>query len=142
MYEQVAMKQTEDRLSENNSHEPLQSVYITNHNTDTALMKVTNDFLFTLDNRQCVYLILLDLSSAFDTIDHQVFLSQLQRDYGTSGGVIDWMDTYFTGIRQCVQIDEISSDEVTLQHGFPQGSRVGPFGFKLYTKPAKQSDVE
>ena len=41
--------------------------------TETALIKVTNDILRALDNRQCVYLVLLDLSAAFDTIDHQVF---------------------------------------------------------------------
>ena len=41
--------------------------------------------------KDCVYLVLLDLSAAFDTIDHQVFLTQLQRDYGMSGGIVEWM---------------------------------------------------
>ena len=121
----------EDHLSENNLHEPLQSAYKTYHSTETALVKVTNDILLALD--KSVYLVLLDLSAAFDTIDHQVFLTQLQRDYGMRGGIVEWMKTYITGRRQCVQIDGISSDEVTLQYGFPQGSCIGPFGFKLYT---------
>ena len=51
---------------------------------------------------------------------------------------MDWMETYLTGRRQCVQIDGISSDEVTLQYGFLQGSCVAPFGFKLYTKSLTQ----
>ena len=110
------------------------------HSTETALVIVTNDILLVLDKRQCVpvYLVLLDLSAAFDTIDHQVFLTQLQRDYGISGGIVEWMETYLTGRRQCVQINGISSDEVTLQYGFPQGSCIGPFGFKLYTKSLTQ----
>ena len=136
--EKVAIKQMEDHLSENNLHEPLQSAYKTYHSTETALVKVTNDILLALDKRQCVYLVLLDLSAAFDTIDHQVFLTQLQRDYGMCGGIVDWMETYLTGRRQCVQIDGISSDEVTLQYGFPQGSCIGPFGFKFYTKSLTQ----
>ena len=55
-----------------------------------------------------------------------------------SGGIINWMDTYVTGRRQCVQIDGISSDEVTRQYGCPQRSCMAPFGFKLYTKPLTQ----
>ena len=51
---------------------------------------------------------------------------------------MEWMETYLTGRRQCVQIDGISPDEVTLQCGFPQGSCIGPFGFKLYTKSLTQ----
>ena len=51
---------------------------------------------------------------------------------------MEWLETYLTGRRQCVQIDVISSDEVTLQYGFPQGSCIGPFGFKLYTKSLTQ----
>ena len=136
--EKVAIKQMDDHLSENNLHEPLQSAYKTYHSTETALVKVTNDILLALDKRQCVYLVLLDLSAAFDTIDHQVFLTQLQRDYGMSGEIVEWMETYLTGRRQCVQINGISSDEVTLQYSFPQGSCIGPFGFKLYTKSLTQ----
>ena len=140
--EKAAIKQMDDHLSENNLHEPLQSAYKTYHSTETALVKVTNDvnILLALDKRQCAYLVLLDLSAAFDTTDHQVFLTQLQRDYGMSGGIVEWMETYHTGRRQCVQINGISSDEVALQYGFPQGSciPVGPFGFKFYTKSFTQ----
>ena len=51
---------------------------------------------------------------------------------------MEWMKTYLTGRRQCVQINGICSDKVTLQYGFPQGSCIGPFGFKLYTKSLTQ----
>ena len=88
-----------------------------------------------LDCRQCVYLVLLDLSAAFDTIDHQVFLLRLQRDYGVTGGVTDWMESYLTNRFQSISINNTLSEKIKLDYGFPQGSKIGPFGFKLYTKP-------
>ena len=101
------------------------------------LVKVTNDILcaLVLDGRQCVYLVLLDLSAAFDTIDHQVFLARLREDYGVTGGVADWMASYLTNRSQVIDINGTYSDKIKLEYGFPQGSKIGPFGFKLYTKP-------
>ena len=74
--------------SRNNLHEPLQSAYTSNHSTKTALLKVSDDILGTLDNGKCVYTVLLDLSAAFDTIDHTVFLASMKEDYGMSGCVV------------------------------------------------------
>ena len=91
--EKVAIKQMEKHLSDNNLNEPLQSAYKTNHRTEIALIKVTNDILLGLDKRLCTYLVLLDLSAAFDTVDHQVFLNQLQHEYGMRGGVVEWMSS-------------------------------------------------
>lgn len=78
---------------------------------------------------------LLDLSAAFDTIDHQVFLSQLRNEYSMDGNVVGWMKSYLEGRKQCVHIAGAPSHQVDLHYGFPQGSCIGPFGFKLYTKP-------
>ena len=133
--EKVAIKQMEEHLEVNNLTEPLQSAYKQNRSTETAIVKVTNDILIELDKRMCVYLVLLDLSAAFDTIDHQVFLTQMQTQYAMSGGVHDWMQTYLQGRRQRVHINGAPSAQVDLEYGFPQGSCIGPFGFKLYTKP-------
>lgn len=133
--EKVAISQMEKHLSENSLIEPLQSAYKVNHSTETALIKVTNDILCALDKRQCVYLVLLDLSAAFDTIDHQVFNTQMKNQYGISGSVLKWMQSYLEERKQQVTISGTPSDEVNLEYGFPQGSCIGPFGFKLYTKP-------
>ena len=94
LIEKVTIDQTDRHLSQNNLHEPLQSAYTPNHSTETAVVKVSNDILRALDCRQGVYLVLLDLSAAFDTIDHKVFLRRLQEDYGIEGGVTDWMECY------------------------------------------------
>ena len=133
--EKVAVKQIEDHLSSSNLHEPLQSAYTANHSTETALLKVSNDILCALDKRQCVYLVLLDLSAAFDTIDHTVFLARLREEYAVGGGVLDWMESYLINRHQHIIINSTQSDQIPLQYGFPQGSTIGPFGFKLYTKP-------
>ena len=121
LIEQVAIDQIDKHLSQNNLHEPLQSAYTPNHSTETAVVKVTNDILRALDSRQCVYLVLLDLSAAFDTIDHKVFLRRLQRDYAITGGVTDWMESYLSERSQSISINSISSDKIRLEYGFPQG---------------------
>ena len=145
LIEKAAIEQMDSHISANELHEPLQSAYRKNHSTETALIKVTNDILRALDKRQCVFLVLLDLSAAFDTIDHHVFLSQLCMEYGMKGSVVSWMQSYLDDRRQCIHINNTPSDEVHLKYGFPQGSCIGPFGFKLYTKPltkiAKQHKI-
>ena len=73
--EKVVVAQLDAHLTDNDLHEPLQSAYRTSHSTETALLKVSNDILLALDKRQCVYLVLLDLSAPFDTIDHTVFVA-------------------------------------------------------------------
>ena len=61
------------------------------------------------------------------------------------GSVVSWMQSYLDDRRQCIHINNTPSDEVHLKYGFPQGSCIGPFGFKLYTKPlteiAKQHNI-
>ena len=67
----------------------LQSAYRKNHITETALLKVTNDILMEM-NSHAVLLVLLDLSAAFETVDHCVLLRRLQTSCGISGAPLDW----------------------------------------------------
>jgi hypothetical protein len=135
LVEKVVVKQLDTHMTENNLHEPLQSAYRAHHSIETALIKVTNDLLTAIDNKMCVYLVLLDLSAAFDTVDHSIFLNRLKEDIGISGDVLRWVLSYFTDRYQEVCVQGISSDKTSLQTGFPQGSIMGPFGFKPYTNP-------
>ena len=129
------VEQLDAHLTDNDLHEPLQSAYRTGHSTETALLKVSNDILLVLDKRQCVYLVLLDLSAAFDTIDHTVFLSGLEKENGVTADALGWMSSYLSGRHQCIRINSTLSDNIDLHFSFPQGSQIGPFRFKLYTKP-------
>ena len=65
-------------LEENNLNEPLQSAYKQYHSCETALVRVQNDILLSIDNQQCVVLLLLDLSAAFDTVDHGILFNDCQ----------------------------------------------------------------
>ena len=137
LIEKAWIKQINEHLTENNVHEPraLQYAYTANYSTETMLLKVTNDIFMALDKSHCVFLVLLDLSAAFDTIDHDMFLQRLAMEYAITGEVVTWMRSYLVNREQNISINNTLSDKITLDFGFPQGSCIVPFGFKLYTKP-------
>ena len=68
------MARIECHLIRNNLHEPTLSAYKKNHSTETALLKISNDIIQSLDVKHCTILASLDLSAAFDTVDHKIFL--------------------------------------------------------------------
>ena len=80
-------------------------------------------------------LTLLDLSAAFDTIDHQILLDRLQTLYGISGTALLWLKSYLSGRTQAVTVHNRNSRFAHLQYGVPQGSVLGPILFIMYTKP-------
>ena len=145
LVEKVVVTQIEEHMTLYNLHEPLQSAYRSNHSVETALLRVSNDLLLAIDGKKCIFLTLLDLSAAFDTIDHAMFLERMEQENGISGKPIEWLRSYFTDRSQEVHVEGHSSVKMPLETGFPQGSRVGPFGFKPLTKPltkiAKKYDV-
>ena len=77
--------------------------------------------LRSLDARNHVALVLLELGAAFDTIDHCILLEELHR-IGMRGDALHWMSSYLTDRTQCVSVDDHLSCEIRLQHGVPQGS--------------------
>ena len=62
--------------------------------TESALVKVHDDILMALDNQNSVIILLLDLSAAFDTVDHNILLSRLKSRFGINGIVLDWFRSY------------------------------------------------
>ena len=72
-------------MTENNLHEHLQSAYKPGHSTETALVKVQNDILTSIDQHGIVILVMLDLSAAFDTIDHDILFSRMENILGITG---------------------------------------------------------
>ena len=133
--EKMAMKRLYGHFDENNLREPLQSAYRPGHSTETALVKVFNDCLTMIDKKQCVLLVLLDLSAAFDTVDHSVMLQRLEKLFGVTGSALEWLRSYFSERFQRVVVGDSSSKPVELTTGVPQGSVVGPGAFSAYTKP-------
>ena len=91
---------------------------------------------YTDDNPQVLtkasLLVLLDLSAAFDTVDHQLLLSDFS-DCGVEGTALSLLESYLENREQCVAIGESRSDPTTLQYGVMQGFLFGPVLFTVYT---------
>ena len=92
--------------------EPMQSAYRAGHSTETALIKVKADILNAVDNKEVVCLVLLDLSAAFDTVDHQILLERLKNMFGLTGTVINWRTSYLLGRLQKVVVVDANSSAV------------------------------
>ena len=75
-------------LTVNGLHESFQSAYKAHHSTETALLTITDDILLSLDRRDNVFLLLLDLSAAFDTVNHSLLLSRLENSFDITGTVL------------------------------------------------------
>ena len=94
-----------------------------------------NDFIAGIDNHQAVLLVMLDLSAAFDTIDHNIFVHRLKQDFCISDTALDRFSSYLRDHTNRVCIFGASSPKHIMEFGFPQGSIMGPIGYSLYTHP-------
>ena len=97
-----------------------------------------SDILLALDSGNLALLTLLDLSAAFDSVDHATLLRRLQKSYGLGGAVLDWFASYLSGRTQYVRTPATSSEPSAVLYGIPQGSVLGPILFLLYTADVLQ----
>ena len=85
-----------------------------------------------MDRQHVTLLVLLDLSVAFDTVNHRVLLRRLEVIYSITGTTLQWFRSYLTGRTQGVYINQTYSDDFPLPYGVPQGSCLGPLLFTMY----------
>ena len=135
LVECVVAKQLLEHINANNLDNPYQSAYKAGHSTETALLYIKNEVHLSLSRGESTALVLLDLSAAFDTIDHSTLLGCLQNWFGVSGSVLKWFTSYLMDRYQSVKIGSTLSDVCKLLFGVPQGSVLGPLLFSLYTTP-------
>ena len=101
-------------------------------------MRVSNDILRAVDTYGEVLLVLLDLTAAFDTIDHGIFLQRLSNHYGVTGTVLQWFKSYLSGRTRSVVMDGEQSEPSPLTNGVPLGSVLGPLCFTMYIAPLEE----
>jgi hypothetical protein len=147
--EKIASVQLQDHLRIHGLQEEFQSAYRARHSTETALLRVKTDIMAEMDVGKAVFVVLLDLSAAFDTVDHQILLDCLSTQFNITGVALKWIRSYLrdrsfrvsTGGDIPVTEDAEgsgsttsgASEKVRLDYGVPQGSVLGPLFFVLYT---------
>ena len=133
--EKVVSNQIKNHIDGFGLDNPFQSAYKRFHSTETALLSVQNDIYEEMGNGKVTALTLLDLSAAFDTIDHKILLNRLSDWFGITKDALKWLISYLENRTQSVNIQNHISIPIFLLFGVPQGSVLGPLLFILYTTP-------
>uniref|UniRef100_A0AAY4D7U5 Reverse transcriptase domain-containing protein n=1 Tax=Denticeps clupeoides TaxID=299321 RepID=A0AAY4D7U5_9TELE len=131
--ERCVYNQLSLHLSQNNLLDPNQSGFRTAHSTETALLAVTEQLHAARLAKLSSVLILLDLSAAFDTVNHKILLS-IPKRLGIRGSAWQWFASYLDERSYQVTWKGSTSTSRRLSTGVPQGSVLGPLLFSLYTR--------
>lgn len=134
-FEKIVFPQLQRFLVENSLLEKFQSGVRKCHSTETALIRVYNDILSTCDSGDFAVLVLLDLTAAFDTIDHTILIDRLENSVCIRGTVLKWLNSFLTNRSFSVKMGDHYSSKAHLFCGVPQGSILAPLLFSLYLLP-------
>ena len=111
-----------------------QSAYCALHSMETALLKVKTDVFKALEKQEVACLVLLDLSAAFDTINHDILCSRMETHFGVNGIALNWFRSYLTNRTQAIVLGDLlsggsKSSSIPLTSGILQGSVLEPILF-------------
>ena len=132
--ERIVKSRLTCHLSSNNLLNPHQSAYCKHHSTETALLYIHDHLINAIGSQHVLCLCLLDLSAAFDTIDHNILLCHLSYWFGIHGTVLYWFKSYVSSRSFHVRCSGSLSSSQDSLYGIPQGSVLGPLVFILYHK--------
>jgi exonuclease III len=136
--ERAVALQLHEYLAANDLLPHNQSAYRKKHSTETAMLRVWSDILQAADTKQVTLLGMLDLSAAFDCVDHSLLLKRLETGFGLIDVVLDWLRSFLTDRTQQVAYAGRLSPIQAMLFGVPQGSVLGPLLYVLYTAELSQ----
>ena len=128
VFEKVVFDQLYRYFQDNNLFYPSQYGFRREHSTELATLELTDRILQNVDARNLSLTVFMDLSKAFDTLDHSILFTKLKY-HGIQDNELMWFNSYLTNRQQYAELDGISSDLKPLFTGVPQGSTLGPLLF-------------
>ena len=135
LLERLLLSRLRPHITTSSNFSSFQSAYRPGFSTETALLHIFNNLSDICGKGNCAVMVGLDLSAAFDTINHQLLLERLKSDFGIDGLAFSWLQSYLSNRTQYVKLGNHSSAPVELLAGVPQGSVLGTLLFTTYTSP-------
>jgi hypothetical protein len=133
--ERVVKNRLSEHLGKNSLFNIFQSAYTMFHSTETVLLSLHDSIIRAICKQQVTCLCLLDLSAAFDTIDHAILLHRLTAWFGINSTALSWFESYLSQRSFVTSCGDSKSTSCLITCGVPQGSVLGPLLFSLYTTP-------
>ena len=109
-----------------------QSAYQQHHSCETSLLKLPSDILWSMENQNITAVLALNLSAAFNMVNHDILLQVLKNQYGIDGKALDWYDSYLHPRSCMVQVKESTSTLQPLEFSVPQGICGGPVLYSVH----------
>ena len=132
LVERDALDQMNNHCEQHKIIPDYQLTYRANYSCKAALVKLVNDVLWCYENQEAMQIVAIDLSAAFDTVDHDLLLSVLQKRPGINGNALNWCESYLRPRTCQVNIGKAHSTKKKLNFSVPQGSCAGPWYYLVY----------
>ena len=130
--EKVILKQLQSHIDEHQLLTSRLCAYRPGYSTESVILKITNDVLLSMDLQCVTPLVAIDLSVAFDTVNHSIMTSVLERRFDITNNALKWFHEYLCDRSIVVEINGTISSKLALPFSVPQGSCASPVLFNLY----------